>query len=287
VDLVWGVPDVGVTDYRIYRNGVLLPTSSPTPTYHDTGLNPDTTYCYTVTALNLGGNESTHSNESCAMPVDSVLPDPPTGLTAETMGPTSVALKWDAGVDDVGVTSYRVYRGGNADPIGEPVEAGFEDNTVAPGTTVTYTVTALDAAGHESYTSQPVEVTLPTSGETSGGDGGSGKGGGCFIATAAYGSAMEPHVQLLRNFRDRYLLSVEPGRGLVRLYERYSPPLAARIAEDKRLRAWVRMMLYPVIGTVWFVLVVPIGVKLGGVTVLMVGLGMRRHRAAIMKTRGH
>ncbi len=57
-----------------------------------------------------------------------------------------------------------------------------------------------------------------------GGGGDSGGGGGCFIATAAYGSYLDPHVQILRNFRDEYLLNNRPGRVFVRLYNHYSPP---------------------------------------------------------------
>lgn len=72
-------------------------------------------------------------------------------------------------------------------------------------------------------------------------------GGGCFIATAAYGSALDPHVAALRDFRDRYLLTNAPGRGFVSMYYRHSPPLAEVIARDENLRALARALLIPVI----------------------------------------
>ena len=37
------------------------------------------------------------------------------------------------------------------------------------------------------------------------------KGGGCLIATAAYGSEMAPQVQLLREIRDNQLMNTESG----------------------------------------------------------------------------
>ncbi|MAF83374.1 MAG: DUF11 domain-containing protein [Gammaproteobacteria bacterium] len=72
-------------------------------------------------------------------------------------------------------------------------------------------------------------------------------GGNCFIATAAYGSYLEPEVLVLRQFRDYYLLTNEPGRSFVAWYYRNSPDLAARIAADETGRAIVRILLTPVV----------------------------------------
>ena len=79
-------------------------------------------------------------------------------------------------------------------------------------------------------------------------------GGGCFIATAAYGSLMEPHVKILRDFRDRFMIGNTVGRILVRLYYTYSPPIADFIAKNDSLRAIVRVSLLPVVGMSWIAL---------------------------------
>lgn len=69
----------------------------------------------------------------------------------------------------------------------------------------------------------------------------------CFIATAAYGSVWEPNVQLLRDFRDRYLQTNAAGRWFVRTYYRLSPPLAAWIAERDWARTATRAALTPLV----------------------------------------
>jgi uncharacterized repeat protein (TIGR01451 family) len=74
----------------------------------------------------------------------------------------------------------------------------------------------------------------------------------CFIATAAYGSPLEPHVVALREFRDRYLQRSAAGRAFIRLYYRYSPPVAAVIAEHDWLRFLVRMLLTPLVLAIAF-----------------------------------
>ncbi len=84
--------------------------------------------------------------------------------------------------------------------------------------------------------------------------GGIGGGGGCFIATASFGSKFEKHVQLLRRFRDLYLMPNRIGRTFVNAYYRYSPPMADFIAGHDTLRAMVRYSLVPLFGLSWLLL---------------------------------
>jgi len=72
-------------------------------------------------------------------------------------------------------------------------------------------------------------------------------GPGCFIATAAWGSALDPHVGSLRHFRDRFLLNHAPGRAFVALYYRFSPPLADYIAARPAARMAARTLLWPLV----------------------------------------
>ena len=80
------------------------------------------------------------------------------------------------------------------------------------------------------------------------------KAAGCFIAAATYGSVMEPHVTLLRDFRDRFLLTNAAGNAFGQRYCTYSPPIAASIAGHETLRAVVRVILLPIVGASWIAL---------------------------------
>ena len=75
--------------------------------------------------------------------------------------------------------------------------------------------------------------------------------GGCFIATAAYGTPAAEQIDVLREFRDIVLLESTAGSQLVALYYQLSPPVADFISGSSFLRTLVRELLVDPI--VWVV----------------------------------
>ena len=67
----------------------------------------------------------------------------------------------------------------------------------------------------------------------------------CFIATAAYDTPMAEEIQVLREIRDKYVLTNSLGLILVDLYYRVSPLIAEFITEHPSLKPIVRVALLP------------------------------------------
>jgi len=65
---------------------------------------------------------------------------------------------------------------------------------------------------------------------------------------------MAPHVKILRDFRDNFMLGNPVGKSFVRFYYTYSPPMADFIAKHDNLRTVVRVSLLPVVGISWITL---------------------------------
>jgi hypothetical protein len=79
----------------------------------------------------------------------------------------------------------------------------------------------------------------------------------CFIASAAYGSPLAAEVSVLREVRDRYLMTHAPGRALVAAYYAVGPSLASAVQTNATLRAAVRAVLQPLVALAGFVVDAP------------------------------
>ena len=125
------------------------------------------------------------------------------------------------------------------EPCMDNDEDGFGD-PASPGCTYPY----LDC-NDSNPNINPIATEIPNNGIDENCD-----GRDCFIATAAFGTALEGKIDVLRFFRDAYLLKTSAGRAFVTAYYRYSPPIANVIAEREWLRGVVRTLLLPVVGFV-------------------------------------
>ena len=138
----------------------------------------------------------------------------------------------------------------------------------------------FDANATAGIIEDPIVFLEGGGGGTSGGSvgggssGGGGDGGGCFIATAAYGSYLEPHVVVLRRFRDRYLLTNPLGRWFVRMYYKYSPPVAKVIARHESLRVATRLALTPLVFSIEYPMIS--GAILAVMMFLVFGYALKR-----------
>ena len=74
-----------------------------------------------------------------------------------------------------------------------------------------------------------------------------GSGGGCFVATAAYGTRNHPDVVMLREFRDNVLVKSWAGRRFVKAYWVAGPLMAKFIKPDRSSGRLMRVLLRPLI----------------------------------------
>ena len=77
---------------------------------------------------------------------------------------------------------------------------------------------------------------------------------GCFVATAAFGADWVAEVRLLRDFRDRYLLTNGPGRAFVAWYYRNGPQAAQYLKQHAVFKPLVRAALMPFVIVAAFML---------------------------------
>ena len=154
-----------MTGYEVLRDGALLATTTGTgTTFSDTNASPSTTHSYQVRARDAVGNRSGLSNTATVTtpsPVDTQAPGVPGTLSATAAGSAQVNLSWGASTDNVGVTGYEIYRNGTLLTTKNGTTTTHADTPVSAGTTYSYQVRALDAAGNRSAFGNTATVTTP------------------------------------------------------------------------------------------------------------------------------
>jgi chitodextrinase len=115
------------------------------------------TYSYQVKAFDAAGNASALSSPATVTMRDIEAPTAASNLTAAiSANKKSINLKWSAAQDNVGVTSYDVYR--NGVKIGSTTQLTFSDSSITNKNSYTYYVVAKDAASNSSLQSNQVTV---------------------------------------------------------------------------------------------------------------------------------
>ncbi len=94
---------------------------------------------------------------NCGTGGDTQAPTTPSSLAAGNIGENSVDLSWTAATDNVGVTGYRVYQ--DDIWVGSTTSTSYTATSLSASTMYDFYVTAYDAAGNESGTSNTVMVT--------------------------------------------------------------------------------------------------------------------------------
>jgi lysophospholipase L1-like esterase len=113
---------------------------------------------------------------------------------------------------------------------------------------------------------------ISSSGAVSSASNDSGGGGGCFIATAAFGSPVAKHVMLLKELRDKFLLTNAPGKWFVAEYYRLSPPVANFITHHEGVKIVVRTALYPLLAFSFILLRLSLPMQLVLAAVILLGV---------------
>jgi hypothetical protein len=203
-----------------------------------------------------------------------------------------LSLTWDPSGDS-DVAGYKVYYGTQSGTYTEVIDAGNSTTCTIPdlavGTTYYIAATAYDSYGYESGYSNELDYAVTgdaavslASGSASGGGGGGGSG--CFIATAAFGSYLDPHVAVLRSFRDSFLLTNRFGKAFVSWYYATSPPYADAIRQNGPLKTVVRIALLPFVGFAYLCLAAGLVPTLLMAVAFLAGLAWGARRLSVRRS---
>jgi hypothetical protein len=120
------------------------------------------TTTYTLACTGSGGSAT--QSATVTVSTDTAPPSVPGNVLATVVSATQINLSWSAATDNVGVTGYRIYRGGTL--LTSVTGTAYAHTGLSPATSYTYTVAAYDAAGNASAQSTGATATTPAGGSS-------------------------------------------------------------------------------------------------------------------------
>ena len=153
----------------------------------------------------------------------------------------------------------------------EPVDDTAAEDAAAAAAEAAAAATVVEP--EPEFEPEPVMVSQPAEEK---------KGGGCLIATAAFGSEMAPQVQFLREIRDNTVLQTESGSafmtGFNQFYYSFSPAVADYERENPAFKETVKLALTPMLTSLAILNYVDIDSEaemLGyGIGIILLNIGM-------------
>ncbi len=154
VSLAWNAStdNSGSVTYRVREAAGMTRTTSQT-SFAWTGLSPNRTYRFTVSASDPSGNRSSESNQVTATTPASVPPATPANLRLAGATVNTLTLAWDP---VAGATRYELHS--NVAGTYSTTETSRTAHWLQPNTGYTFTVRAINAAGTMSGPSAPLTV---------------------------------------------------------------------------------------------------------------------------------
>jgi len=163
------VGGTGVNRVEFYVDSVLkgTDTTSPYSFAWDTTTALNGSRSLTVRAYDNATPANVGTSTAVTVTVDNQVPTAPGNFRTTASTLTSISLAWNASTDNIGVTGYRIQRGGVT--VATVTTLSYNDSGLAPGTSYNYTVAALDAAGNISTLSSLTASTIaPKPGDLNG-----------------------------------------------------------------------------------------------------------------------
>jgi chitodextrinase len=139
-------------------------TASPYSISWNTTGTVNGSHTLTAVARDTSNNQTTSGSVSVTVnnASDTQAPTIPANLSATAVSSSQINLTWTASTDNVGVTGYRIYRGGTQ--INTSATNSYSDTGLSPSTNYSYTVAAYDAAGNVSAQSTSASATTQAGG---------------------------------------------------------------------------------------------------------------------------